>query len=56
VILLNRKEIKFETFPNGETKLIKESMIDSINLQGDNVLYFKYEDDSVRHRFVLILI
>lgn len=50
MILLNGKVVKFETFPNGETKLIHtdldismDSHIEAVSVQ--NEVFFKYEDD-----------
>lgn len=42
MILLNGKEVQFETFPNGETKVI----IDENNIEIVNLISFKYKGDS----------
>jgi ribose-phosphate pyrophosphokinase len=45
MILLNKQEIKFETFPNGETKLIHDN-IEGLLLKNGNEMSFKYENDA----------
>jgi ribose-phosphate pyrophosphokinase len=45
MIRVNGKEVEFKTFPNGETKLIEESIERNINLLFPKVS-FKYENDS----------
>lgn len=44
MIKVNGEEVKFERFPNGETKLIEDSIIESIGLMFPRVV-FKYESD-----------
>lgn len=44
MILLNGEEIKFETFPNGETRINQDSFFDNIDF--GNVVSLKYQDDS----------
>jgi ribose-phosphate pyrophosphokinase len=42
MIKVNGRTVEFETFPNGETKMVE----DSINLNSNNQVHFKFEDDS----------
>jgi len=44
MIKLNGKEVEFKTFPNGETRLVHESIVDSSD--AINEVIFKYENDS----------
>ena len=44
MILLNGVPVMFETFPNGESKLIYQSILESV-IDGENSLYFKYSED-----------
>lgn len=44
MILLNGSEVKFEKFPNGETRIDKESFLQ--NCEFGNTVSFKYKDDS----------
>lgn len=44
MIILNGEEVKFEKFPNGETRFITDGIKD--NLEAINEISFKYEDDS----------
>ncbi len=46
MILINGKEIKFEKFPNGETKLSERSILNVLQSFRVNSVSFKYEDDS----------
>lgn len=45
MIKVNGKEVQFETFPNGETRLVKESIIHDLSLMFPKIS-FKYENDS----------
>lgn len=44
MIKLNGKEIKFETFPNGETRMVDEGI--ALLDWGKQTISFKYENDS----------
>jgi ribose-phosphate pyrophosphokinase len=44
MIKVNGEEIKFETFPNGETRIVEESYYEALDF--GNVVSFKYENDS----------
>ena len=44
MIKLNGKEVEFKTFPNGETMLVHDSVVDSCYVV--NEVLFKYENDS----------
>jgi ribose-phosphate pyrophosphokinase len=46
-------EIKFESFPNGESKLLTEGIEDNLD-ETMNVIYFKYENDGDLIRLMFI--
>ena len=46
MIKVNDKLVEFETFPNGEALLVKESLQGSLKDGRDNVVHFKYENDA----------
>lgn len=52
MLLLNDKEVKFEKFPNGESRLIKEGIEEL--WQVVNQVSFKYEDDSDLIKLMLL--
>jgi ribose-phosphate pyrophosphokinase len=45
MIKLNSKEVLFETFPNGETKLVMDNVINNMNKMLVNKVLMKYEND-----------
>lgn len=53
MILLNGTDVKFESFPNGESKLL-ESSISKVSIYDLNDIKFKYENDGdlIKLRFV----
>jgi ribose-phosphate pyrophosphokinase len=53
MILLNGKEVEFEVFPNGESKLIYDSMEKSYSSE-ENVLLFKYRSDGDLIRLAMV--
>lgn len=44
MIKLNGNEIRFEKFPNGETKMVEQDITEVLTLK--NTIEFKYQDDS----------
>jgi ribose-phosphate pyrophosphokinase len=51
MILVNGQEVKFETFPNGETRLVADSLNDGWIIKR---LSFKYENDSDLIKLMLL--
>lgn len=52
MLLINGEEVKFEKFPNGETRLVKEGIEESWHTM--NKVSFKYEDDSDLIKLMLL--
>lgn len=46
MIKVNNEEIQFETFPNGETRMLAENLLELIGKNNNLVVDFKYESDS----------
>lgn len=46
MIKVNNEEIQFETFPNGETRMLAENLLELIDKNSNLVVDFKYESDS----------
>lgn len=53
MILLNGKEVQFEKFPNGESKLIYDSMQESFSAE-ENMILFKYHSDRDLIRLAMV--
>lgn len=51
MILINGEEVMFEKFPNGETKLLYDNLLD---LKANGFISFKYEDDSDLIKLLLV--
>lgn len=54
MILLNGKEVKFTSFPNGETKVDEESINSRFHSYMPNNIVFKYENDSDLIRLMFV--
>ncbi|QOV08289.1 phosphoribosylpyrophosphate synthetase [Bacillus phage Kirov] len=46
MIKINDRLVEFETFPNGETLLVQESLKNSLHEGKENAVHFKYESDA----------
>lgn len=46
MIKVNNEEIQFETFPNGETRMLAENLLELIENNDELCVNFKYGDDS----------